>query len=111
MRIASCDAPISIENTATGNLSSSATCSPMLIASELLPIDGRPATMTRSPGCKPDVIRSRSVYPVSTGGVVGPGGDFPRRRRELTQDRTLADDFRVVANVRRRGHVAHECAE
>ena len=42
MRIASCDAPISIENTTTGSFSSSATCSPMLSASAVLPMR-RPA--------------------------------------------------------------------
>ena len=35
-------------------------------ASVVLPIDGRPATMIRSPGCRPAVISSRSVKPVGT---------------------------------------------
>ncbi len=66
IRSASCDAPISIENTATGSFASSATCSAMLSASAVLPIDGRPAMITRSPGCSPDVISSRSAKPVGT---------------------------------------------
>ena len=43
-----------------------ATCSPMFIENEVLPIEGRPATMIRSPPCMPDVILSRSVKPVGT---------------------------------------------
>ena len=61
IRNASCDEPISIEKTATGSFRFNATCSPMLSASDVLPIDGLPATTTRSPSCRPDVIRSRSV--------------------------------------------------
>ena len=60
MRIASWAPPISIENTATGAPYSIATCSAMFSENEVLPIDGRPATMTRSPGCRPEVILSRS---------------------------------------------------
>ncbi len=66
MRSASCEAPISIEKTATGMPWSMATYSPMLRASEVLPIDGRPATMIRSPGWKPEVLESRSANPVGT---------------------------------------------
>ena len=73
MRIASCDAPISIENTATGSLRSSATCSPMFSASAVLPMLGRPATtITRSPGCSPDVIL------VEIGEAGGHAGDVGR---------------------------------
>src|SRR5260364_254348 len=64
MRNASCVPGISIENTAIGNPYSIATYSPIFIASEVLPIDGRPATIINSPPCRPDVIRSRSIKPV-----------------------------------------------
>ena len=57
---------ISRLNTPTGSFASSATCSTMFIASEVLPIDGRAATTIISPGCRPVVILSRSVKPVST---------------------------------------------
>ena len=61
MRIASCSRDISIENTATGVLAEIAAFSAMLSANVVLPIDGRPATMIRSPGCRPAVMRSRSL--------------------------------------------------
>ena len=64
-RITSCSAPISILKTATGSFSCTATCSPMLSAKAVLPTDGRAATMIRSPGCMPEVIRSRSTKPVA----------------------------------------------
>ena len=66
IRTASCAAPISIENTATGSPSFSATCSAMLMANAVLPIDGRAASTTRSPACRPAVMRSRSMKPVGT---------------------------------------------
>ena len=65
-RIASWVAPISIEKMTTGRPAASATCSPMFTASAVLPMLGRPATTTRSPGCRPEVIRSRSENPVGT---------------------------------------------
>ncbi|MNY29750.1 hypothetical protein D3C86_1638100 [compost metagenome] len=34
------------------------------MAKVVLPIDGRPATMIRSPGCRPLVLSSRSAKPV-----------------------------------------------
>jgi hypothetical protein len=60
MRNASCSRDISIENTATGLLKAIAAFSATLSANVVLPIEGRPATMTRSPGCNPAVIRSSS---------------------------------------------------
>ena len=36
----------------------------MLVASEVLPMPGRPARITRSEGCRPPIMRSRSVRPV-----------------------------------------------
>ena len=60
IRTASCEAPISMENTATGRPSFKATCSAMLTASEVLPMEGRAARMIRSPACMPEVMRSRS---------------------------------------------------
>jgi hypothetical protein len=62
----SCVDAISIENTATGKPVSSATFSAILRAKEVLPIDGRPATITRSPGWRPEVIASKSEKPVGT---------------------------------------------
>ena len=40
--------------------------SPMFMEKEVFPMDGRPATITRSPGCRPEVMRSRSSKPVGT---------------------------------------------
>ena len=42
------------------------TCCAMFSTRLVFPIDGRAATMTRSAGCSPDVISSRSVKPVGT---------------------------------------------
>ena len=53
-------------NTATGCFFSMATCSAMFIAKLVLPMPGRAATMTRSPGCRPLVLRSISVNPVAS---------------------------------------------
>ncbi len=53
-------------NTATGSFASRATFSAMLSEKAVLPMDGRPATMIRSPGCSPEVLASRSVKPVGT---------------------------------------------
>ena len=53
-------------NTATGSLSPSSACSARFIAKLVLPMDGRPATMTRSEACSPEVRPSRSVKPVET---------------------------------------------
>ena len=64
IRMTSCAPPISIENTATGNLFSTATCSAILIEKAVLPMEGRPATMIKSPGWRPDVFLSRSIKPV-----------------------------------------------
>ena len=41
-------------------------CCAMFRQKLVLPIDGRAATMTRSPGWRPDVISSSSVKPVGT---------------------------------------------
>ena len=64
MRITSCVPLISMLNIAAGIFSTSATCSATFSANAVLPMLGRPATTTRSPGCKPEVMRSRSVKPV-----------------------------------------------
>ena len=53
-RIASCVAGISIEKIATGKPASSATFSAMLSENAVLPIEGRPATMIKSPACIPE---------------------------------------------------------
>ncbi len=55
-------------NTATGRPWSIATCSAMFSASEVLPIEGRPAMTTRSPGCRPEVV---AVEVDETGGHAG----------------------------------------
>ena len=52
--------------TATGRLDWMATCSAMFMANEVLPIEGLPATMMRSAGCRPEVIMSKSVKPVAS---------------------------------------------
>ena len=65
MRITSCGPLISMLKMATGIFSTSATCSAILSAKAVLPMLGRPATTTRSAGCKPEVLRSRSVKPVA----------------------------------------------
>ena len=57
---ASCSRDISIEKTAEGTPLPIAAFSAMFSASVVLPIEGRPATTIRSPGCSPAVIRSRS---------------------------------------------------
>ena len=65
MRKISDDALISRLNTPTGSPISSATCSAMFIARDVLPTKGRAATMIISPPCRPSVILSRSVKPVA----------------------------------------------
>ena len=64
MRRISAAALISRLKTATGNFNSIATCSAMFIARDVLPIEGRAATMIISPPCKPSVILSKSTKPV-----------------------------------------------
>ncbi len=68
MRVISCSAGISIEKISTDpfTFGSRATFSAMLMASVVLPIDGRPATITRSPPRSPPVRRSKSVNPVAS---------------------------------------------
>ena len=66
MRKLSCSADISMLKIAAGTLWPSAAFSAMLIASVVLPIDGRPAMMMSSPRCKPAVILSISTKPVDT---------------------------------------------
>ncbi len=60
-RIASCEADISIENTATPFLDLIAAYSAMFSAKVVLPMAGRAARMIRSVGCKPEVIASKSA--------------------------------------------------
>src|SRR5262249_55418690 len=38
----------------------------MLVASAVLPMPGRPATMIRSDGCRPPILLSRSLRPVAS---------------------------------------------
>jgi len=64
-RKASCEADISIENTATAFFARSAALSAMLSANAVLPIEGRAAMTIRSDGCRPEVNSSRSVNPVA----------------------------------------------
>ena len=66
IRIASCSAGISMLKTATDNRPCIAASSTMFIANAVFPIEGRPATMTRSPRCRPAVIASRSLNPDGT---------------------------------------------
>ena len=64
MRRVSCSADISMLNIATDLFDPSAAFSAMLTASVVLPMEGRPATMMRSPGCRPAVILSSPLNPV-----------------------------------------------
>ncbi len=69
IRVANWVAPISIEKIATGKPEPnppipSAIFSAILIEKAVLPIDGRPATIIKSPPCNPEVIASKSVNPV-----------------------------------------------
>ena len=66
MRVRIWSAGISSEKMATDARmpSLSAACSAMLIASVDLPIDGRPAMISRSPPRKPPVLESKSMKPV-----------------------------------------------
>ncbi len=64
MRSVSCSDDISMLKIAAGTPFSIAANSAMFTARVDLPIDGRPAITTRSPGCRPVVLRSSSVNPV-----------------------------------------------
>ena len=61
MRIASCSAGISSENTAAFLPARMAAFSIKFMPMLVLPIDGRPATSTSSPGCRPVSMSSSSV--------------------------------------------------
>ena len=66
MRVRICSAGISSEKMATEARmpSFNAACSAMLMASVDLPIDGRPAMISRSPPRRPPVLESKSMKPV-----------------------------------------------
>ena len=64
MRRVSDSADISMLKMAADLFEPRAAFSAMLTASVVLPIDGRPATMIRSPGCRPEVISSSCLKPV-----------------------------------------------
>ena len=66
MRVMSCSEGISIEKITTDAFTPalSAAYSAMLTAKVVLPIEGRPATTTRSPPRRPPVLRSNSSKPV-----------------------------------------------
>ena len=64
MRKVSDSADISMLNIAADLFEPSAAFSAMLTASVVLPIEGRPAMMIRSPGCRPEVISSSCRKPV-----------------------------------------------
>ena len=57
---------ISIEKIATGSCSRMPTCAATFSASDVLPIPGRAARITRFEDWKPAVIRSSSRKPVAT---------------------------------------------
>ena len=59
-------AGISRENTSTALSVRSTAFSTRFMAKVVLPMDGRPATMIRSAGCRPLVFSSRSAKPVDT---------------------------------------------
>jgi hypothetical protein len=64
MRRVSDSADISMLKIAADLPEPSAAFSAMFTASVVLPMDGRPATMIRSPACKPEVISSSTLKPV-----------------------------------------------
>ncbi len=64
MRMISDSAGISMLNTSTGRSCFSTAFSTRFIANAVLPIEGRPATITRSARCRPEVRSSRSMKPV-----------------------------------------------
>ena len=64
MRIISCWAGISMENTRIGASWCKIACSTRFMAKDVLPMEGRPATMIRSDFCRPEVLLSRSRKPV-----------------------------------------------
>ncbi len=66
IRIASCSPGISMENTATGTCPLIAAFSAIFMAKVVLPMEGRPAMMTRSERCRPEVLSSKSSKPVGT---------------------------------------------
>ena len=66
MRRNSCSFDISRLKTPTVMSVLVPTCCAMFSTRLVFPIDGRAAMMTRSDGCRPDVISSRSVKPVGT---------------------------------------------
>ena len=67
MRVTSCSEGISMLNIATEARvpGFTAAYSAMLIASVVLPMDGRPAMITRSPARRPAGLGSKSVKPVA----------------------------------------------
>src|SRR5580700_11398233 len=105
----------------------------MLTASVVLPIEGRPAMMIRSPGRRPPVFLSKSVKPVASprnlsglvchssilsirGGSNALTRTAPDPSRvpcfdQRAQQRTLAHDARVGANVGGGGSIARQGAE
>ena len=64
MRMARASPGISMLKMATGRLTARATFSAKFMAKLVFPIDGRPATMMRSEGWRPEVISSKSAKPV-----------------------------------------------
>ncbi|MND99445.1 hypothetical protein D3C80_918310 [compost metagenome] len=56
-------AGISIEKTRAGKSQLNKTLSTKFIANVVLPIDGRAATIIKSPDCMPDVLLSSSIKP------------------------------------------------
>ena len=64
MRMISESAGISMLNTRMGLAWLRMACSTRFMAKLVLPMEGRPATITRSAGCRPEVMPSRSLNPV-----------------------------------------------
>ena len=62
----SCSADISIVKMATVSFALSAALTAISMASAVFPIDGRPAMIMKSDGCKPEVRWSSFVKPVDT---------------------------------------------
>ena len=66
MRRASCSAGISSENTATRLPAFTAACVATLSAKAVLPTEGRAASTTSAPGCRPSSFWSSPLMPVGT---------------------------------------------
>ena len=91
---------ISSENSATGFCSVTATCSAMLSARLVLPIDGRAARITRFDCCSPEVSRSSSPKPVGEAGDAAAVAVLEQQREPVERlVERLLDEREVLARA------------